>query len=106
MLDERLSAVPRRRHPGDPGLRRAAAGPPPGAGSALLDAAEATIATRSPIAGIGVGLYAAYGAAQRLYARRGYVPDGRGIMSGGVAVPAGAQVRVDDDLVLMMTRRL
>jgi GNAT superfamily N-acetyltransferase len=53
-----------------------------------------------------VGLYAAYGAAQRLYARRGYVPDGRGVVYRNVAVEPGASVTVDDDLVLMMTRRL
>ena len=77
-----------------------------GVGTALMDAAEAAVAARSAVAGIGVGLYAAYGAAQRLYATRGYLPDGRGVMSGGVPVPAGAKVRVDDELALMLTRRL
>jgi GNAT superfamily N-acetyltransferase len=77
-----------------------------GVGSALMDAAEAAIATRSPVAGIGVGLYAAYGPAQRLYARRGYVPDGRGAVYGGVPVAPGAAVPVDDEFVLMMTRHL
>lgn len=32
------------------------------------------------IVGIGVGLYPSYGSAQRLYAKRGYIPDGRGVM--------------------------
>lgn len=41
-----------------------------GIASALLDAAEVRIATRSPIAGIGVGVTADYGAAQMLYVRR------------------------------------
>ena len=77
-----------------------------GVGSALMDAAEAAIVTRSPVAGIGVGLYADYGAAQRLYTRRGYVPDGRGVVYRNVAVEPGASVTVDDDLVLMMTRHL
>ncbi len=77
-----------------------------GIGAALMDAAEATVAARCEVVGIGVGLYAAYGAAQRLYAQRGYVPDGRGIVSGGAPVPAGATVTVDDDLTLMMTRHL
>ena len=35
-------------------------------------------AGRSPLAGIGFGLYADYGAAQRLYVKCGYLPDGRG----------------------------
>ncbi len=41
---------------------------------ALMDAAEARAAERSAIVGLGVGLYADYGSAQRMYARRGYLP--------------------------------
>ncbi len=77
-----------------------------GIGSALMDRAEALIAERSPVAGIGVGLTANYGAAQVLYVRRGYVPDGRGIISGAEPVRPGASVAADDDLVLYLTRRL
>jgi hypothetical protein len=71
-----------------------------------MDAAEAEIGARTAVAGIGVGLYAAYGSAQRMYARRGYMPDGRGVVYDGVPVAAGTTVHVDDDLVLMMTRHL
>jgi len=46
-----------------------------------MDQAEQIIAERSDIVGIGVGLYADYGTAQRMYARRGYVPDGHGLFS-------------------------
>jgi hypothetical protein len=56
--------------------------------------------------GIGVGLYADYAAAHLLYLGRGYLPDGRGIVYGGNPVDPGTSVLVDDDLVLMMTRRL
>jgi len=77
-----------------------------GIGTALMDAAETAAAERSDTVGIGVGLYADYGAAQRMYARRGYVPDGRGITYRGVVQPPGATVRLDDDLALMMSRRL
>jgi ribosomal protein S18 acetylase RimI-like enzyme len=77
-----------------------------GIASALMDAAEAAIAARTDIAGIGVGLYADYGAAQLMYFRRGYLPDGRGVTYRGVTVAAGSRVPVDDDLALMMTRRL
>jgi hypothetical protein len=70
------------------------------------DAAEALISTRSDIAGIGVGLSGDYGAAQRLYVRHGYVPDGRGVASGGAPVAPMQRVVVDDDLVLYLTRRL
>jgi GNAT superfamily N-acetyltransferase len=77
-----------------------------GIGSALMDAAEALIATRSATAGIGVGLYPDYGPAQRLYVLRGYVPDGRGIASETVPVKPGQVVRVDDELALYFTREV
>jgi len=77
-----------------------------GIGARLLDAAEALVATRSPVVGIGVGLYADYGPAQRLYVKRGYVPDGRGASHGDRIVLAGETVVADDDLVLHFTRRI
>jgi GNAT superfamily N-acetyltransferase len=77
-----------------------------GIGTALLDRVESVAAARSPVVGLGVGLYADYGAAQRIYARRGYVPDGRGLMYRNRPVRPGATVRIDDDAVLMLTRAL
>lgn len=77
-----------------------------GIGSRLMDAAEALIAERSPLAGIGVGLYPDYGAAQRLYVLRGYVPDGRGIAWNNARVAAGRSVPVDDDLALYFVKAL
>jgi GNAT superfamily N-acetyltransferase len=74
--------------------------------TALLDAAEALIKTRSPIAGIGVGLYADYGAAQSMYVRRGYVPDGRGLAYRFVTVEPLTTVTLDDDLNIMLTKSL
>ncbi len=75
-------------------------------GTTLIDAAEALIVERSPVAGIGVGLTADYGPAQILYVRRGYVPDGRGLVYRDRPAPHGTAVTVDDDLVLYLTRRL
>ena len=46
-------------------------------GSRLMDEAESRVKRRSQTVGIGVGLTPDYGPAQRLYVRRGYVPDGR-----------------------------
>ena len=56
--------------------------------------------------GLGVGLYADYGAAQRLYVGLGYVPDGAGITCDHRPIPAGATFRLDDDAVLWLTRRV
>lgn len=77
-----------------------------GIGTALMDAAEARVATRSDIVGIGVGLYSDYGSAQRMYVRRSYIPDGRGLIYDGRQVPPMETVRNDDDLTLMFTKRL
>ena len=73
-------------------------------GTALMDEAENRITVRASIAGIGVGLHTDYGPAQVLYARRGYVPDGRGLYTHGVYPKYGDQVRVDDDLTLYLTK--
>lgn len=75
-----------------------------GVASALLDKAERRIANRSPVAGIGVGMTADYGAAQILYIKRGYCPDGRGLAMHGVPVQYGDQVTVDDGLTLYLTK--
>jgi GNAT superfamily N-acetyltransferase/SAM-dependent methyltransferase len=75
-----------------------------GIASRLVDEAERLIFDRYPIAGISVGLYTAYGAAQRMYVRRGYVPDGTGIAYKGNLVRPYREVRVDDDLVLYLVK--
>lgn len=56
--------------------------------------------------GIGVGLYAGYGQAQRLYIRLGYIPDGAGVMYDSEEVIPGEVRSVDDALCLMMTKAL
>lgn len=83
-----------------------------GIGAALMDAAEARIAAaaraaaRAPVAGLGVCLHSDYGAAQALYIRRGYVPDGRGVFYQGRYPQYGEQVEIGDDLTLYLTKRL
>jgi GNAT superfamily N-acetyltransferase len=56
--------------------------------------------------GLGVGLYADYGPAQRLYVRLGYMPDGRGLTYRTLPAPGGANVRVDDDLLVWLVKSL
>lgn len=74
--------------------------------SALVDAAEALIRTRSKFVGIGFGMYSDYGPAQRMYVRRGYVPDGRGMSRNGKTLGYGEEVVVDDGLELYLVRAL
>jgi len=56
--------------------------------------------------GLGVGLYRDYGSAQRLYAKLGYVPDGRGVTYRGFPVEPGHLYRAGDDLILWLKKRL
>jgi GNAT superfamily N-acetyltransferase len=72
--------------------------------SALVDKAEELIYQRSPVAGIGVGLYADYGPAQRMYVRRGYIPDTLGVAYKGGHAKRGQMLPVDDDLILYFTK--
>jgi len=72
----------------------------------LLDLAEEEISRRSSVAGIGVGLHPGYKQAQKLYAKRGYIPDGRGVTYHDRYVEEGASVVLDDDLVLHLTKHL
>lgn len=77
-----------------------------GIATQLLDEAEKRIQERSSQAGIGFGLYADYGSAQRLYIKRGYIPDGRGVSYDGKVVVPGSSVPIDDDLVLYLIKQL
>jgi GNAT superfamily N-acetyltransferase len=77
-----------------------------GVGTALMDEAERRVAEGSSVVGLGVGLYADCGTAQRMYVRRGYLPGGAGVVLGGVSVPPGTLIRLDDDPVLMFTKVL
>ena len=81
-----------------------------GVGSKLLEYAEKEAATKSNIVGLGVGLYAGpdggYGAAQKLYAKSGYLPDGKGVTYKYKSVVPGSGCQVDDDLVLWFTKKL
>ena len=54
--------------------------------------------------GIAVGLDSGYGAAQRLYVKMGYMPDGNGITYDREPVRRGELRPVDDDLCLTMVK--
>ncbi|WP_197696516.1 GNAT family N-acetyltransferase [Nocardia terpenica] len=75
-----------------------------GIGGMLLDAIEEVARKRCGVVGIGVGLDADYGPAQRLYIRRGYLPDGHGIVYDSQPVEYGTTITLDDSAALMLTR--
>ena len=77
-----------------------------GVATSLMDKAEARVAERSKTIGIGVGLTADYGNAQRLYVKRGYIPDGKGISKNEKFLKWGDDTVVDDDLIICLTKDL
>lgn len=77
-----------------------------GIASALLDHGEKVVAKESSTVGIGVGLHPGYNAAQRLYAKRGYIPDGRGISYRDRYPREGESVVLDDHLLLHLMKHL
>ena len=77
-----------------------------GIGTALLELVEAHIARHSAVAGLGVGLHPGYNDAQRLYGKRGYIPDGRGVTYRDRCLREGEQVVLDDDLLLHLVKRI
>lgn len=77
-----------------------------GIASQILDTAECQAAHKSTHVGIGVGLYAGYGMAQKLYIKRGYIPDGLGVTHNYEPALPGKSVALDDDLVLWFTKKI
>lgn len=77
-----------------------------GVGTRLMDTAEAVAAERAGLVYLAVGLHKYYGPAQRLYARRGYVPDGSGVWYGDKPCEPYEAYRNDDELNLYLVKKL
>ena len=75
-----------------------------GVGGKLMDAAEAIAGRFSDTVYLGVGLHSGYGSAQRMYVKRGYVPDGTGVWYRDEVCPQYAPCANDDDLVLYLSK--
>lgn len=76
-----------------------------GIGGILMDAAENEARKYSDTVFLGVGLHSGYGSAQRMYVKRGYVPDGTGVWYGERVCPQYEACRNDDELVLYLLKR-
>ncbi len=77
-----------------------------GIGERLMETAEHVAARCADRVCLGVGLHSGYGSAQRMYVKRGYVPDGSGLWYRDRPCPQGAPCRNDDDLVLYLSKSL
>lgn len=76
-----------------------------GIGGKLMDVAEQIAFSYSDVVYLGVGLHSGYGSAQRMYAKRGYIPDGSGVWYRDRICEPYAGCRNDDDLVLYLSKR-
>lgn len=77
-----------------------------GIGSKLMDIAEQIASKYADTVYLGVGLHSGYGSAQRMYVKRGYVPDGSGAWYCDKVCPQYADCCNDDDLVLYLSKGL
>lgn len=78
-----------------------------GVGTQLIKKCEGLVKEKGVnTIGIGVGLIADYGNAQRLYFQLGYKPDGKGLHYQNRSIQYGENVIADDDLVIYFTKKL
>lgn len=76
-----------------------------GIGSRLMDEAEKCAFELSDFVFLGVGLHQGYGNAQRMYVKRGYLPDGAGVYYHDEILQPYAPCVNDDDLLLYLGKR-
>lgn len=77
-----------------------------GIGSKLMEIAEQIASKYADIVYLGVGMHSGYGSAQRMYVKRGYMPDGTGVWYCDKVCEPHANCCNDDDLVLYLSKKL
>lgn len=77
-----------------------------GIGNLLLEEAEKRVKLISDKVTLGVGLHSGYGPAQRLYIKRGYIPDGTGVWYQNHQPAMNAVCEDIGDLVLYLSKDL
>ena len=77
-----------------------------GIGTALMDFCEDYAAQTSDVVTLGVGLNSGYGSAQRMYIKRGYIPDGSGVWYNHQICEPYSMCENGDDLVLYLYKKL
>ena len=75
-----------------------------GIGNLLMEEAEKRVKLISNKVTLGVGLHSGYGPAQRLYIKRGYIPDGSGVWYRNQPLEMDATIQNNDDLVLYLSK--
>lgn len=75
-------------------------------GTKLMDVAERIASQYSDTVYLGVGLHSGYGSAQKMYIKRGYLPDESGVWYGEAICPPYSNCRNDDDLILYLSKKV
>lgn len=77
-----------------------------GIGNLLMDVAERIASDYGDLVYLDVGLNSTFGSAQRLYAKRGYIPDGKGCYYEEKVCGIDAECRNSDELTICMIKAL
>lgn len=77
-----------------------------GIGNKIMDVAEKLAKKESDYVSLAVGLHNGYGSAQRMYVKRGYIPDGSGVWYNGKILEPYSSCVNDDDLILYFSKCL
>ena len=77
-----------------------------GIGNTLMQTAETIAKDYADTVYLGVGLHRDYGAAQRMYVKRGYIPDGSGLWWQGKQLEPYAELKNDNEAVIYMSKDL
>ena len=77
-----------------------------GIGNLLLEEAEKRVRLISDKVTLGVGLHSGYGPAQRLYIKRGYIPDGTGVWYQNHQLAMNAVCEDIGEFVLYLSKNL
>lgn len=77
-----------------------------GIGNKIMDVAEKLAKEKSDYVSLAVGLHYGYGSAQRMYVKRGYIPDGTGVWYNGKQLEQYVECVNDDELILYFSKSL
>ena len=77
-----------------------------GIGTRLMDVAEQIASKKADTVVLAVGLHSGYGSAQRMYVKRGYIPDGSGVWYDTSPAEPYQSYCNDDSLLLYFSKKL
>lgn len=77
-----------------------------GIGNKLMDVTEQLAKEASDYVTLAVGMHSGYGTAQRMYVKRGYIPDGSGVWYKDKPLEPYGTCENDDELILFFVKEL